>query len=142
MSKRTAQQQKLIDKYLPDRGDGENQATQAVTAVCKLVYKWYNDGDVYDNHYNIHGWANDISGSANWLYNHIDKTQSLLMEIKYINSEKEYEDLLDELEDVVINENLLSELEKLQHDGDAYHESGPFSFDEDLENEEDEEYDY
>lgn len=142
MSNRTAQQQELINKYLPDYGDGENQATQAVTAVCKLVYKWYNDGDVYDNHYNIPGWANDISGSANWLYNHIDKTQSLLMEIKYIKSEKEYEDLLNELEYVVINEDLLSELEKLQHDGDAYHESGPFSFDEDLENEDDEDDDY
>ena len=35
-------------QYLPDRGEGDTLATQAATAVTKLVYKWYNDGDVYD----------------------------------------------------------------------------------------------
>ena len=84
----SSKQQELIEKYLPPRGDGDNQATQAVTALCKLTYKWFNDGDVYDNHYYLQGWANDISGSANWLYNNIPITQSLLMEIKYIHSEK------------------------------------------------------
>lgn len=136
----SSKQQELIEKYLPPRGDGDNQATQAVTALCKLTYKWFNDGDVYDNHYYLQGWANDISGSANWLYNNIPITQSLLMEIKYIHSEKEYEDLLDELENVVLKEELLAELEKKSKVGSAYSEHGPFSFDDSIDEEDEDEY--
>ena len=43
----------LLDKYLPDEGEGKTMATQAVTAMCKIVYRWYNDGDVFDNTYFI-----------------------------------------------------------------------------------------
>ena len=136
----SSKQQELIEKYLPPRGDGDNQATQAVTALCKLTYKWFNDGDVYDNHYYLQGWANDISGSANWLYNNIPITQSLLMEIKYIHSEKEYEDLLDELENVVLKEELLAELEKKSKVGSAYSEHGPFSFDDSIDEDDEDEY--
>ena len=39
----------IIDKYMPDIGEGDSLASQMVTAVNKLIYKWYNDGDVYDN---------------------------------------------------------------------------------------------
>ena len=136
----SSKQQELIEKYLPPRGDGDNQATQAVTALCKLTYKWFNDGDVYDNHYYLQGWANDISGSANWLYNNIPITQSLLMEIKYIHSEKEYEELLDELENVVLKEELLAELEKKSKVGSAYSEHGPFSFDDSIDEDDEDEY--
>lgn len=136
----SSKQQELIEKYLPSRGDGDNQATQAVTALCKLTYKWFNDGDVYDNHYYLQGWANDISGSANWLYNNIPITQSLLMEIKYIHSEKEYEELLDELENVVLKEELLAELEKKSKVGSAYSEHGPFSFDDSIDEDDEDEY--
>lgn len=136
----SSKQQELIEKYLPSMGDGDNQATQAVTALCKLTYKWFNDGDVYDNHYYLQGWANDISGSANWLYNNIPITQSLLMEIKYIHSEKEYEELLDELENVVLKEELLAELEKKSKVGSAYSEHGPFSFDDSIDEDDEDEY--
>lgn len=136
----SSKQQELIEKYLPSMGDGDNQATQAVTALCKLTYKWFNDGDVYDNHYYLQGWANDISGSANWLYNNIPITQSLLMEIKYIHSEKEYEELLDELENVVLKEELLAELEKKSKVGSAYNEHGPFSFDDSIDEDDEDEY--
>ena len=59
------------DILLPSKGDGITMASQAVTACCKLVYKYYNDGDVYCNEYYLDGWVNDISGSANWLYKYI-----------------------------------------------------------------------
>ena len=62
----------LNDKYLPISGEGETKATQIVTAVSKLVYKWYNDGDVFDNTFHLEGWANDLSSYANWLYEHTD----------------------------------------------------------------------
>ena len=35
--------EELNGKYLPERGEGETKATQIITAVNKLVYKWYND---------------------------------------------------------------------------------------------------
>ena len=60
----------LMDKYLPMHGEGETKATQIVTAVNKLVYKWYNDGDVFDNTLHLEGWANDLSDYANWLADH------------------------------------------------------------------------
>ena len=61
------QYEELINVYMPIQGEGDTMATQAVTAVNKLIYKWYNDGDVYDNTYQMNGWANDLSSYANWL---------------------------------------------------------------------------
>lgn len=58
----------INNKYLPDRDEGKTKASQVVTAVNKLIYKWYNDGDVFDNHYFLAGWWNDLSSYANWLY--------------------------------------------------------------------------
>lgn len=43
----------LEDKYLPNSGEGDNMATQAVTATSKLIYKYFNDGDVFDNNYHL-----------------------------------------------------------------------------------------
>ena len=36
----------ILNKYMPFTGEGKTMASQLVTAVNKLVYKWYNDGDV------------------------------------------------------------------------------------------------
>ena len=47
--------EELNKKYLPERGEGETKATQIVTALNKLIYKWYNDGDVFDNTYHLEG---------------------------------------------------------------------------------------
>ena len=70
----------INDKYLPDSGEGDNMATQTVTAVNKLVYKWYNDGDVYDNSTasGLDGWGNDLSDYANWLAKNIDGCKDIL----------------------------------------------------------------
>lgn len=77
----------LVDKYLPNKGDGNTIATQAITALWRLIYKWENDGDIYDNHYALHAGLNDISGSANWLYKYIPETRPILDRIKYISSD-------------------------------------------------------
>ena len=65
----------ICDQYLPSRGEGDTMASQIVTAINKLIYKWFNDGDVYDNSYFIQGWCNDISSYANWLYEYINLTE-------------------------------------------------------------------
>ena len=35
----------LTDKYLPEDGQGENKASQLVTAANNIIYGWYNNGD-------------------------------------------------------------------------------------------------
>lgn len=74
------------DEYLPSTGEGDTMATQVCTAVTKLVYKWYNDGDVFDNSYGLEGWANDLSSYANWLYKYVPQTRPILLEITDIFS--------------------------------------------------------
>lgn len=128
------------DKYLPDFGDGDSMGTQAATALCKLIYKWFNDGDVYDNHYAFSGWCNDISGSANWLYMNIPETREILKRIKSIRTEQEYTELLYDLISVV--DPIIPDLLKRDKIGDAYNEDGIFEFDPHLWDEEDEDDDY
>ena len=125
----------LVDKYMPNQGEGENKASQTVTAINKLIYKWYNDGDVYDNTYYMEGWANDISSYANWLYNNVDA--SVLANIGHCKADAGYELILKELADEYLNETVLAELEKEPKTGSIYDCDGPFKFEEHDDGEED-----
>lgn len=129
----------LIDKYMPMRGEGETKASQIVTAVNKLIYKWYNDGDVYDNTHYLNGWANDLSSYANWLYYHAD-TGNILDKITICFSEGDYEELLKELADKLLNETYLAEQDKAEKIESIYKCIGKFKYVEF--EEEEEEYDY
>lgn len=121
--------QDIFDKYLPSRGEGENQAQQMVTAINKLVYKWYNDGDVYDDRSGL-GWANDLSSYANWLAKYIDGAAEILNMISGIEkgSESEYEDILKNLCDQLLDQNIVEGLEKQPKVGTIYDCKGNFSF--------------
>ena len=119
---------KVTSNYLPDYGEGDTIASQAVTAVNKLVYKWYNDGDVFDNTKYQEGWANDLSSYANWLYNHTDRAK-MLENIFIIGTNSEYEDLLKELADAVLDPDWLKTMEK-PAEGSIYNCDGPFKFEE------------
>ena len=55
----------LTDKYLPSDGQGENKASQLVTAANNIIYGWYNNGDT------ISGDGNDLTSYANWIDRHI-----------------------------------------------------------------------
>ena len=133
----------LINKYMPDEGEGETLASQIVTAVNKLIYKWYNDGDVFDNvNSGLNGWANDLSDYANWLYKYAPgDAPSILKNIYGMGDESDYETLLKELADNLLDENLLSSLEKAKQ-GSIYDCDGPFEFSEYDEEDEDEWDDY
>lgn len=126
----------LNEKYLPERGEGETKATQIVTALNKLVYKWYNDGDVFDNTYFLDGWANDLSSYANWLYKHTE-TQNILNKISSCVTDGEYEDLLKELADKLLDEEYLLIQNKFEKVDTIYDCSGKFKFVESDEDEED-----
>ena len=118
----------IYKKYLSAYGEGDNMASQAVTATNKLIQKWYNDGDVFDNTYYLSGWVNDISSYANWLYNNIPETNAILDTISTAYSNGEYEDLLRELCYVVYNEEFLSKLSTKEKIGSIYNTDGKFNF--------------
>lgn len=117
--------EEVTDKYMLPRGEGDTVASQIVTAINKLVYKWYNDGDVYDNTWAMEGWCNDLSSYANWLYKYTNAT--MLCEIENCFTHADYELLLKELADTFLNEDVLSryEMEKI---GTIYECDGIFKF--------------
>lgn len=117
-----------VEKYLPTMGEGDNKATQIVTAVNRLVYKWYNDGDVYDNvHSGLDGWANDLSAQANWLRTNTDAAP-ILDRICGIYNDGDYEDILNDLCDHLLNLEDLEKNSKSPKVGTIYECSGPFEF--------------
>lgn len=121
----------LIDKYMPPSGEGETKASQIVTAINKLVYKWYNDGDVFDNTHYLEGWANDLSDYANWLYYYTSKeVQTILNKIEDCENNSEYEDLLQELADKLLNEEYLKEKSKQEKMFTIYDCDGKFKYEE------------
>lgn len=127
----------IIDKYLPMQGEGETKATQIVTAVNKLIYKWYNDGDVFDNTYHLEGWANDLTDYANWLY-HNTKAEKILEKISVCLTDDDYEELLKELADDLLDGEYLVEKNKVEKVGTIYECNGKFKYEEPKE----ENYDY
>lgn len=129
---------KINDKYLLPIGEGDNMATQIVTAINKLIYKWYNDGDVFDNTYYLDGWWNDISSYANWLAKYVDGAFEILNRIKIITSESEYEFLLKDLYDKFFDEKLLANYEQREKVGSVYKCKGEFVYEEYNEDEDDE----
>lgn len=126
----------MFEMYLPNRGEGETKATQIVTAVCKLVYKWYNDGDVFDNSYVLEGWANDLSDYANWLWEHTEANE-ILEKVFICYNNSDYEDLLQELTDKLIDTEFLAKMNNEEKVGTIYKCEGKFQF---VEHEEDEDY--
>lgn len=133
---------KVSDKYLPTMGEGETKATQIVTAVSKLVYKWYNDGDVYDNQYTLKGWCNDLSSYANWLYTVCDYSTEcgdILCRISECYNEADYEHLLKDLADTLLGDEEWLDAQNQQIKlGTIYKCNGPFIFEEELEDEDEE----
>ena len=119
----------LNDKYLPSMGEGETKATQIVTAVNKLIYKWYNDGDVYDNTHYLSGWCNDLSDYANWLEQNTN-AKRILLSIAYCYDDSDYEDLLKELANKLFDEEYLEEQNKIEKVGTIYNCKGKFKFEE------------
>lgn len=125
----TEQFRYLIDQYMQPEGEGETMASQLVTALNKLDYKYWNDGDVYDNSYHLEGWANDLSSYANWLYNHTTRVaQEILMNIKEAFDGEDYEAILERLFQELIQAGYLSELSQHPKVGSIYTEDGPFEW--------------
>lgn len=119
---------KISDKYMLPEGEGDNKASQITAAVNKLIYKWFNDGDVYDNNYFLQGWANDLSDYANWLQKNVKGADAILVRIFNIKSEEEYETILLDLAKLCLNEEFLEKESKNPSTGSIYDCDGDFCF--------------
>lgn len=117
-----------LSNYLPPTGEGDTKASQIATAVFKLVFRWFNDGDVYDNSYYMQGWANDLSSYANWLYKYVPATQDILDRIYDCNSEEAYEEILSDLMVATGDAEDLENWEKEPKQGSVYNCNGPFKW--------------
>lgn len=120
--------QNIIDKYMPSNGEGETKASQVVTAVNKLIYKWYNDGDVFDNTYHLKGWWNDLSSYANWLYKNVFESKHILTTIEEAETDAHYEYILKELAEKFLNEEFLQPLSEQEKVGTIYDCKGKFKY--------------
>lgn len=127
-----------IREYMPDWGEGESMASQSCTAVNKLIYKWFNDGDVFDNTYALTGWMNDISSQANWLRRYRPETKDILDGIADCFGEDDYTELLWNLAKAALDREAIEGLAGCEKMDSIYDCEGPFQFVE--EDEEDEEW--
>lgn len=131
----------ILDKYMSNSGEGETMASQIVTAINKLIYKWYNDGDVYDNvNSGMQGWANDLSDYANWLDKYCKPASRILDSIYNCSNDDEYENILKALADKCLDEKYLSTMEEKPKQGSIYDCEGQYEFKEQDENDEWEDY--
>ncbi len=119
----------IINKYMPAMGQGETMASQICTAVNKLIYKWYNDGDVYDNTFHLKGWLNDLSSYANWLQYYTKDAYKVLTKIQDCHEDGDYEDLLKELADLLLgDEQYLEKMNANEKIGDIYNCDGCYKY--------------
>lgn len=134
----------LTDEYMPGVGAGDTMLSGLLVAANKLIYKWYNDGDVFDNTENgLEGFCNDISGSANWLNRYgTPRMRAILDTVYKCWTEDKYGELInkleEELERFANNEDIVEEYKSKPLEGDPYNESGPYEYQECYDEEEDE----
>jgi len=124
-----------MNKFLlPATGEGLTMANQIFTAVNKLVYKWYNDGDVFDNvHSDLKGWANDLTSYANWLHKYCgDEVQNILEGINGLYCDEQYEELLKDLADTCLDIDFIlkGKFASRLKEGSVYNCDGPFEYSE------------
>ena len=107
----------LIDKYLPSVGQGENKASQLVTAANKIIYGWYNNGDT------ISGNGNDLTSYANWIDIYIKEPEiRKILKDDYIDYNDTYylSEIILPLIKFVSRENFLEGLASQEIEGDIY----------------------
>lgn len=132
--------EEAANKRMPDIGEGETMASQIATATSKLIYKYYNDGDVYDNTGALEGWWNDLSSYANWLHKYAKGAARILEGIGGCYTGSDYEDLLADLAENVLGEEYLQAYDSQPKQGSIYKCAGPFRYEEPEEDEEEDDW--
>ena len=107
----------LTNKYLPEDGQGENKASQLVTAANKIIYGWYNNGDT------ISDGDNDLTSYANWIDRHIKEPEiRKILKDDFIDYDDTYylSEIILPLIKFVFREDFLEGLAVQEVEGDIY----------------------
>ena len=109
----------ILNRYLPEEGQGETRAEQAVTAVNNLVYAFYDRGTVIAE--SLPEYDPDLECYAKWLRKHTS-SRAVLLRIKLEDAENldSYAEYLFELADYLLDEPRLKTLSKYKTVGDIY----------------------
>ena len=113
----------VLSQYLPDTGEGDTMVTQLSTAVNRIVYRWFNDGDTI--------WTEECQSFADWLWQNIaridavidDMNQYMFAGSPYIEDRTLsgiYEDCLKEILDIAADRDLLNDLDSRPANGSVY----------------------
>lgn len=105
---------KILDIYMPHSGEGNTVASQIATAVAKIAYRWFNDGDTVSSDWMVTGEtiAGGLSQFANWLYINVRESRQMFNDwLEKFNhnpiSNAEYEEFLYDLCTNLLNPDLL-----------------------------------
>lgn len=109
----------ILNRYLPEDGQGETRAEQTVTAINKLVYAFYNNDAVIADA--LPEYDPDLKSYATWLRKHTSSRAVLLL-VKLEDAEDldSYAEYLYELTDYLLDEPKLRTLSKYNTVGDIY----------------------
>ena len=116
----------VLDKYLPRKGEGATMASQLSAALSKIVYRWFNDGDVYDDT-TMTGWGEDLSSYANWIYRYIPEVGPVLRKVHACFTDEDYTNLLYNVSTRISKIIDFELLDTMEARGSIYDCDGPFS---------------
>lgn len=127
----TPESDRISDKYLPESGQGDTMMSQAVTAASKIIYRWFNDGDIFataNEWCASNAFGNDLSSYANWLDQHIPETSKNLARIEDVYSDNDYTQLLYDLMKAVFTDEMAKKYAGKEKTGDIYSCKGDYKF--------------
>lgn len=104
----------VLDKYMPEYGEGETMANQIATAVNKIGYRWFNDGDTIsgDCEPSNDCAAGEVCQYGNWLDKNVPEASAFFG--RWIDTliggdcdEDTYKEFLCEMFETLLDEKLL-----------------------------------
>lgn len=134
----------VLTQYLPDTGEGDTMATQLATAVDRIVYRWFNDGDTI--------WTDECQPFADWLWENIDGIDTVIDDmnqymfagfpyIKDLTFRGIYENCLKRILDIATDRELLNSLDSRPLEGSVFDSEAVTLDVMETESEEDDDYD-
>lgn len=118
-----------INSYLVDSGEGDTLANQIATSVSKIIYRYYNDGDIYDNQQpmgsiDVENAMEGLSSYANWLAQHIDGMEQILEQIRFVQNDHDYINILYKMAELA--ESLIDDYKDSPKEDSVYNCDGEF----------------
>lgn len=90
----------LFEELVPASGKADNKAGELVRALCRIGYRYYNDGDIIGIGYG----KETCNAAARFMGKRgCDEMARILGEMWGNGNESEYEDLLNELSEITVD---------------------------------------